>query len=140
MSSSVKSKLIKTRCQNKFKNVFNTTTLLYMVFTTLLWSSYRKLAWGGFEPTTTEFHSDTLTDWAIRPWFQLEPRVNFVQQLQFHCLFSVTFYFGYCLHQLPRCLMSFVKLIWTYQIFLKKSFWISFYMEPLYLVIVKNKS
>ena len=37
----------------------------------ILWSSYRKLAWVGFEPTTTEFHSDALTDWAIRPWVQL---------------------------------------------------------------------
>ena len=37
-------------------------------------SSYRKLAWVGFEPTTTEFRSDALTDWAIRPcilfWFK----------------------------------------------------------------------
>ena len=32
------------------------------------WSSYRKWAWVGFEPTTTEFRSDALIDWAIRPW------------------------------------------------------------------------
>ena len=32
----------------------------------ILWSSYRKLAWVGFEPTTTEFHSDPLIDWAFR--------------------------------------------------------------------------
>ena len=25
--------------------------------------SYRKLAWVGFEPATTEFSSDALTDW-----------------------------------------------------------------------------
>ena len=36
----------------------------------ILWSSYRKLAWVGFEPTTTEFRSDALADWAIRPWVQ----------------------------------------------------------------------
>ena len=30
----------------------------------ILWSSYRKLAWVGFEPTTTEFRSDALTDWS----------------------------------------------------------------------------
>ena len=41
-------------------------------------SSYRKLAWVGLEPTTTEFRSDTLTDWAIRPWVQLALRSNFV--------------------------------------------------------------
>ena len=41
-------------------------------------SSYRKLAWVGFEPTTTEFRSDALTDWAIRPWVQLTLRANFV--------------------------------------------------------------
>ena len=37
----------------------------------ILWSSYRKLVQVGFEPTTTEFHSDAQTDWAIRPWVQL---------------------------------------------------------------------
>ena len=47
-------------------------------------SSYRKLAWMGFESTTTEFHSDALTDWAIRPWVQLALRANFLQPLQFH--------------------------------------------------------
>ena len=47
-------------------------------------SSYRKLALVGFEPTTTEFRSDALTDWAIRPWVQLALRANFVQLLQFH--------------------------------------------------------
>ena len=50
----------------------------------ILWSRYRKLAWVGFAPTTTEFHSDALTDWAIRPWIQLALRANFVQLLQFH--------------------------------------------------------
>ena len=34
-------------------------------------NSYGKLALVGFEPTTTEFCSDALTDWAIRPWVQL---------------------------------------------------------------------
>ena len=48
------------------------------------WNSYRKLAWVRFEPTTTEFSSDTLNDWAIRPWVQLALRANFVQLLQFH--------------------------------------------------------
>ena len=31
-------------------------------------SSHRKLIRVGFEPTNTEFRSDALTDWAIRPW------------------------------------------------------------------------
>ena len=51
---------------------------------------------------TTEFHQDALTDCAIRPKDQLALRANFVQLLQFHCLFSVTFYFGYCPCQSPR--------------------------------------
>ena len=38
----------------------------------ILWSSYRKLAWVGFEPTTTKFRSDALTDGAIRSWVQLD--------------------------------------------------------------------
>ena len=50
----------------------------------ILRSSYRKLASVGFEPTTTEFLSDTLTKWAIRPWVQVPVRANFVQLLQFH--------------------------------------------------------
>ena len=68
----------------------------------ILWSSYRRLAWVELEPTTTEFRPDALTDWAIRPWVQLTLRANFVQLLQFHCLFSVTFHFGYCIGQSPR--------------------------------------
>ena len=47
------------------------------------WSSYRKLAWMGFEPMTTEFGLDALTDRAIRPWVQLALRANFMQLLQF---------------------------------------------------------
>ena len=76
---------------------------IYMVFGIhhwrILWSSYRKLAWVGFETTTTEFRSDVLTDWAIRPWVQLALRANVVQLHQYHRLLSVTFHFGYCLCQ-----------------------------------------
>ena len=68
----------------------------------ILWSSYRKLSWLGFEPMTTEFCWDTLTNWAVRPWVQLALRANFVQLLQFHCLFSVRFHFSHCLRQLPH--------------------------------------
>ena len=50
----------------------------------ILRSSYIKLAWVGFETTTTELRSDALTDWAIRPWVQLALRANFVELLQFH--------------------------------------------------------
>ena len=72
----------------------------------ILWSSYRKLAWVRFEPTTTEFRSDALTDWVIRPWVQLALRANFVQLLQFHGLFTVTFHFGCCHRQSPRLFYS----------------------------------
>ena len=47
-------------------------------------SNYRKWAWARFKPTTTEFRSDALTDWAIRPWVQVALRANLVQVLQFH--------------------------------------------------------
>ena len=67
----------------------------------ILGSSYRKLAWVGFELMTIEFCSDTLTNWAIRSWVQMALRANFLQLLQFHCLFSARFHFGYWLHQLP---------------------------------------
>ena len=69
----------------------------------ILCSSNRKLAWVGFEPTTTEFRSDALSDWVIRPWVQVALKANFVQPLQFHLLFSVTFHFGYCLRQRHVC-------------------------------------
>ena len=49
----------------------------------ILWSIYRKLIWVGFEPTFTEFRSDALTEWVIKPWVQLALRANFVQLLQF---------------------------------------------------------
>ena len=71
----------------------------------ILSSSLRKLAWEGFEPTTTEFRSDPLTDWAIIPWLQLALRANFVQLLQFYRLFNVRFHFGYCPRQSPRFIL-----------------------------------
>ena len=48
-------------------------------------SSYRKLAWVEFEPTTTEFLSDALTDWAIRPWVQLALRANYIYKFTCGC-------------------------------------------------------
>ena len=72
--------------------------------------SYRELAWVGFEPTTTEFRSDGLTNRAIRPWVELGIRANFVQILIFHRLFSVTFHLGYCLGQWPYLFQS--KFCW----------------------------
>ena len=64
------------------------------IYWQILWSSYRKLTRVGFEPSTTKFRSDALIDGAVRSWVQLAPRANFIQPLQFHCLFSVTFHFG----------------------------------------------
>ena len=70
----------------------------------ILRSSYRKLAWVGFQPTATEFCSEALTDWVIRPCIQLTLRATFLQLLQFHHLFSVTFDFG-CL---PSSVATFI--------------------------------
>ena len=52
-------------------------------FIKVIWSSNRKLAWVGFEPTTTEFYSDARTDWVRRPWVQLALRANFLQLIHF---------------------------------------------------------
>ena len=79
----------------------------------IVWSSYRKLAWVAFEPTTTEFRSNDVTDWAIRPWVQLALTANSGQLLQFHCLFSVRFPFDYCLLQ-SRSFVKF-KFSWHSQ-------------------------
>ena len=48
------------------------------------WSSNKKLAWVEFEPTTTEFRSDPLTEWAIRPWVQVTLTASFSELLLFH--------------------------------------------------------
>ena len=74
---------------------------VYMVFTI---EGFLEVVIEGWldEPTTTEFHSDALTDWAIKLWVELAFRANFVQLVQFHRLFSVTFHFSYCLRQSPR--------------------------------------
>ena len=40
------------------------------------------------------YYITALTDWAIKPWVQLTLRSSFVQLLQFHGLFSVTFHFS----------------------------------------------
>ena len=48
----------------------------------ILWSSYRKLAWVGFEPTNTEFRSDALTaltDRVTRLWVQLALRKMYTE-------------------------------------------------------------
>ena len=76
----------------------------------ILWGSYRKMVWVGFELMTTEFRSDAVTHWAIRPWGQLTLRANFVQLLQFHRSFSVKLHFSCCLHQLPR--LFYLKFSW----------------------------
>ena len=59
-----------------------------------------------FESTTTELRSDTLTNWAMRPWVHVPLRANFEHLLQFHCWFSVTFAFGY----FPSSLATFIWL------------------------------
>ena len=63
----------------------------------ILWSSYRKLAWVGFEPMTTEFCLDALYNWAITPWVQLALRSNFKQLLHFPVLLSAILHFSLCL-------------------------------------------
>ena len=76
----------------------------------ILWSSCRKFGWVAFEPTTTEFRSDALTDWAITLCVQLALRDNFVQLLQFRRFFRVRFHFGHCLRQSSRLFQS--KFSW----------------------------
>ena len=86
-------------------------------------SNCRKLTLMGFEPTTTEFRSDTLTDWAIRSWVKLSLRANFVQPLQFHHLFSVRFHFGYGLRQSQLLLwLKFYLAICRFPLKLHQSF------------------
>ena len=97
---------------NKFTAYISTDTFfiiyiyIYILHTihhyAILWSSCRKLAWGGFELMGTEFRSDALTDWAIMPWVQLALRANFLQLHQFHLSLNIRFHFDYCLLQFCR--------------------------------------
>ena len=62
--------------------IINVSTYVYIcmyvyvyVYISIIWSSlaieswlsYRELAWVELEPTTIEFRSDALTNWAVRP-------------------------------------------------------------------------
>ena len=86
----------------------------------------------GFEPSTTAFRSDALTDWAIRQWVQLALRVSLVRLLQFHCLFNVTFHFGYFVCESPHFFliggnhMSVAEWADTYEIHLWRILWSSY--------------
>ena len=75
-----------TRRQFYKSNIHIYIYIYIMVCTTegFFRSSYRKFTRVGFKPATTEFSSESLSDWAIRPWVQLALRANFVQLLQFH--------------------------------------------------------
>ena len=79
-------------------------------------SSYIKLAWLGFEPTTTEFRSDALTDWAFKPWVQLALRGNSLQLLQIYLFvlrsrFTLVFSFVRCHNCLKPSLALIITLI-----------------------------
>ena len=79
-------------------------------------SSYRKLAWVGFEPTTTELRINALTDIAIRSWVQLAPSANFVQLPQFHLLVQCSGFiwvFAFVGHQIcfKRSLAQVIALV-----------------------------
>ena len=67
------------------------------------------------EPMTTDFRSDALTDWALRPWVQLEFRAKFIQLHQFHRLFSVQFHYGSCLRQSPGFILIEILLRWSHE-------------------------
>ena len=79
-------------------------------------SSYIKLAWLRFEPTTTEFCSDALTDWAFKPWVQLVLRGNSLQLLQIYLFvlcsrFTSVFSFVRCHNCLKPSLALIITLI-----------------------------
>ena len=69
-----------------------------------------------FEPTTTEFCSDALTDWDIRPWVQLAPITKFVRLLQFHLFvqcshFILAIVFASCYICFKRYLSQIITLV-----------------------------
>ena len=68
----------------------------------ILRSSYRNSAWVEFESTTT----DTLADWAIRPWLYLHSEPTFCSYSNFIFCSVFRFHFGYCLSQSPPLFYS----------------------------------
>ena len=81
----------------------------------ILWSSHRKLAWMGFEPITTKFHSNALTTELSGHELKSHSKPTFfLQLLQFHRLLSVKFHFGYCLHHICLSWNVYSKYIYIY--------------------------
>ena len=101
----------------------------------ILWCSYRKFAWVGFELTTNEFRSDALTDWDMRPWLQLSLRAKLVHQLWFHLLNSVRLHFGYCLLLLLRQLPPLLSWRFCWTIANIANIYISIYIIYIYIYI-----
>ena len=68
-------------------------------------SSYRKIIWLGFEPITTKFHSDAITDWDIRPVSWILSQTQLCSATPISSLCSVfTILFGISLRFLPHLL------------------------------------
>ena len=74
-----------TKLLAEWIGTYDISQLVHMFFR----SSYRKLAWVGFEPTTTEFYAVALTNWFNRPRVSLALIAKFLQLISFHLLFSV---------------------------------------------------
>ena len=77
-----------TQCNNKILEFYWLYTYIYIhiyIYTYIYDLNIYIYIW--LKPTTTEFRSDALTNWAIRSWVQFTLRANFVQLLQFHRLF-----------------------------------------------------
>ena len=104
--------------KNLYVYVYVYMYIWYSHHWTFLRSSYKSRPWPewGFEPTTTEFRWDALTDWNIKPCIQIALRANFKLLVQFHLLFSVRVHFGYCLRHSPRlfnrCVVD--AITWVY--------------------------
>ena len=74
-------------------------------------ASNRKLSCVGFEATIIKLCLDALTNWAIRPDFQIAVRTNFAQLLQIFIFCSVFIF--YCVHCLGHFLRLFKWKFWT---------------------------
>ena len=84
---------------------------IYMVFITegFFRSSYTKLAWVGFEPTTTEFRSDALTDWAIGHEFYI-----YIHIYDIYIYIHMYIYMYVCMYALYICIYIYMYLYYIY--------------------------
>ena len=94
----------------------------------------------GFEPTTTEFNSDAVTNSVIWRWVQITFKANFVQLLQFHFFVQRQISFFLLLSSVATVILIFVAALYIYiymyiYIYVNYIYFIYIYILHIYIYI-----